>query len=239
MVIQAFPVVGKAKAARICEAFIAGASRSAVGAVFYGVNESNVHEWHRAKAGPHPWFYIDNSYFDSVRGEQYRIAKNRVQTKVPGNVSDGKRFAALGLKIAPMNVRPSDLWIAIEQSPSFMRYVADDPTWLERAAQAVVPGHHRMKVRRWSPNKPKQQETLPADLAGAWTLITHSSAAAVTATLMGVPVVVSPRSALTDMRVSTDPKHDQRQHYMEVLADNQWTIAEIRAGKAWAWLNRA
>jgi len=237
-VLKAFPVVGKKKAQMICKAFIDGAPKSAEGAVFYGVNESNYDNWLKVQRAGITWWYLDNSMFDSVRGQQYRIAKNRVQTKVPGNVSDGKRFAALGLHIAPMNVSPSDLWIAIEQSPSFMRYVAGDPTWLERAV-SVVPNHHRMKVRRWSPDKPKQQETLPADLAEAWTLITHSSAAAVTATLMGVPVIVSPRSALTDMRVSTDPKHDQRRHYMEVLADNCWAIAEIRAGKAWAWLNRA
>ena len=48
---------------------------------------------------------------------------------------------------------------------------------------------------------------------------------------------MSLRSALADMRMSTDPEHDQRRHYAEVLADNQWTIDQIRNGEAWAWLN--
>ena len=236
--IQAFPVIGKQKAVDICDAFIAGAPKSAEGAVFYGVNESNYDNWLKVRRAGSTWWYLDNSMFDSVRGQQYRIAKNRVQTKVPGLVSDGKRFAALGLEIAPMNLRSSDLWIAVEQSPSYMKYVAENPTWLERAV-AAIPDNHRMKVRRWSPNKLKQQETLPADLTEAWTLITHSSAAAVTATLMGVPVIVSSLSALADMRMSTDPEHDQRRDFLNVLADNQWTLDEIKQGVAWKWLQNS
>ncbi len=238
MVIRAYPVANKQKAVDICHAFAEGAPRDSFAAVFYGVNESNVRDWRRVMASGEPWFYIDNSYFDKTRGTYFRVAKNRVQVNPAGIPSDGKRFDALGLTIAPMNARPSDLWIVIEQSPSFMRYVANDEHWLEQAMVVIPRGHH-IKVRRWSPDKPKQQATLPADLTEAWTLVTHSSAAAVTAALMGVPAVVSPMSAMYHCRWASDPKFDQRRDFLNVLADNQWTLDEIRAGKAWRWLNEA
>jgi hypothetical protein len=235
--ILAVPVAGKQKSVDICKAFIDGSPRKPFGYVFYGVNESNAKQWRIVMASGEPWFYIDNSYFDSARGKQYRVTKGRVQIDPRGVKSDGKRFDALGLTIAPMNARPSDLWIVVEQSPSFMRYVANDEHWLEQQ-MAGIPGGHHVKVRRWSSDKPKQQETLPADLAGAWTLVTHSSAAAVTAALLGVPAIVSPMSALYSMRWSTATEHDERRDYLNVLADNQWTLDEIRAGKAWEWLNK-
>ena len=238
MVMRAFPVVGKQKSADICNAFIAGAPKDAEGAVFYGVNESNVHYWRRAMAAPYSVYYIDNSYFDKTRGKQYRIAKNRVQVNPTGIASDGKRFGALSLAIAPMNAKPSDLWIVVEQSPSFMRYVANDERWLERQ-MADIPGGHHVKVRRWSSDKIKQQETLPRDLATAWTLVTHSSAAAVTAALLGVPAIVSPMSAMYECRWSSDPLYDQRRAFFNVLADAQFTLKEIREGVAWKWLQNS
>ena len=95
-----------------------------------------------------------------------------------------------------------------------------------------------MKVRRWSSDKIKQQETLPRDLATAWTLVTHSSAAAVTAALLGVPAIVSPMSAMYECRWSSDPLYDQRRQFFNVLADNQWTIQQIKNGEAWAWMSK-
>ena len=236
--LRAVPVANKQKAVDICNAFIQGAPKSAEGSVFYGVNESNVRDWHRIMASGETWWYVDNSMFDKVRGKQYRVTKNRLQVNPTGIASDGKRFGALSLAIAPMNAKPSDLWIVVEQSPSFMRYVANDERWLERQ-MADIPGGHHVKVRRWSSDKIKQQETLPRDLATAWTLVTHSSAAAVTAALLGVPAIVSPMSAMYECRWSSDPLYDQRRAFFNVLADAQFTLKEIREGVAWKWLQNS
>ncbi len=229
------PVAGKQKSIAICRAFAEGAPKGADCYVFYGVTESNVAAWIDAKKSGTDWYYIDNSYFDSVRGQQYRVTKNRVQVDPLGRSSDGERFKKLGLTVQPMNARASDLWVLIEQSPSFMQYVAGDPHWLESMAGGIPKGH-RIVVRRWVADKIKQQETLPEAIEGAWTVVAHSSAAAVSAAVLGVPAAVSPMSAIYGMRYSTHSEHDQRQHYLNVLADNQWTLDEIKAGRAWAWL---
>ena len=236
--IKAYPVSGKQKSVDICQAFIDGAPKSATGAVFYGVNETNHHEWRAAKkAGD--WYYIDNSFFDKVRGQQYRVAKNRVQLQPSAfdrNTSRGERFDALGIDVMPMNARPSNRWIVVEQSPSFMKFVAEEVNWLDDYISRL-PANAKVLRRRWAPNKLKQQETLPADLADAWTLVTHSSAAAVTALLLGVPCITSPMSAIHRCRWSTDPEHDERRSYFNVLAENQFSLTEFRNGDAWRCLN--
>jgi hypothetical protein len=217
---------------------VQGAPVDALGAVFYGVNGTNIDAWNRVRQRGQDWYYIDNSYFDKVRGQQYRVTKNRIQVKVGDKTSDGKRFAALGIEIKPW-LDPSDEahWVFIEQSPSFMRDVANDPNWLPRRL-AEVKDKRRVVVRSWESDKLKVQKSLVDDLRGAWALVTYSSAAAVTAVAEGVFSVVEPMSSIAGMTCSKiDSVQDERLRYLSVLADNQFTIEELRDGKAWACLN--
>jgi hypothetical protein len=71
----------------------------------------------------------------------------------------------------------------------------------------------------------------------AHALITWSSAAAVMAVLAGVPVVTMGPCAAAPMAgdiadVENLPQ-PERESWAGVLADNQWTLDEMRAGKAW------
>ena len=239
MSLIAHPFALKEKSRNLCNAFLAGAPEDAYGHVFFGVNETNFDAWRRVLLRKEPYWYIDNSYFDSVRGQQFRITRNAIQ--LPNALihqSDGKRFEALGLEIKPWQPKPDGWWLVIEQSPAFMERIAGDKRWLEKTAAGLDPSR-RIKVRRWKSDKPALQSTLVDDLAQAWMLITHSSAAAVTAALAGVPAEVSNMSALYAMVCSTVPAVDQRRHYMNVLADNQFTTQEMEDGTAWRMLNRS
>lgn len=238
--ITAHPVIGKAKSIDLCDAFIQGAPKSARGAVFYGVNRTNMAEWERARRKG-DWYAIDNSYFDKTRGGMdlkkpgyFRVTKNAFQVRALDHDTDGKRFAALGIEVKPM--RPwftSELGhcVAVEQSKTFMQDIARDERWLtDRIALAHRLGHP-VRLRPWSGAKPEIMRTLPADLEGAKYLLTHSSAAAVEALIAGVHVIVSPMSAVVDV------EPEDRLHAFGVLAANQFTLAEIRGGYAWAYLN--
>lgn len=233
MPVTAYPVLGKSKSATLCGAFLDG-YRAAGGtencAVFYGVDASNMRKWSEVKAFGMPWYAIDNSYFDAVRGEQFRIAKSRMQTDVEGQETDGKRFAALGLHVKSWR-EEGEHWVVCPQSESFMREIVGyKGDWLKDALQIL--GYHRpVLVRGWNRDKKAQSSTLFTDLLGAWGLVTHSSAAAVEALLEGVMVSVSPMSACFNQA-------QNRNHLFGVLADNQWTLDEIRNGDAWRWLNR-
>lgn len=232
-----WPVANKPKAMQICRAFADGAPKGAKGHVFYGVNESNHEAWQKAAEKGQDWYYIDNSYFDCVRGEQYRVTKNRVQVNPLGRETDGKRFAALELTIAPWKPIGPRL-LAVEQSPSFMRWVAHDMFWLDRTVQAL-PGRE-VHLRHWSANKIKQASTLRDELRSVDFVVTHSSAAAIEAVLCGVSAIVSAMSALSHMvcGMGAMAHLDERLQTFGVLADNQFSIDEIRKGEAWQWLNK-
>lgn len=223
------PVPGKRKSSDICDAFIAGAPRGATGFVFYGVNEANLGEYRKAKASGLDVYMIDNSAFDCVRGVQFRVTKNRYHHDGQGQ-SDGRRFAALGLTIRPP-IDPFDpgrnYILAVEQSSSYMVCVAREPLWLERA----LAGRGAVVYRVWQRDKRKAMGTLADDLTQARVTVTHSSAAAVESLLAGVPVYVSAASPCFGVLMA------DRHRMFGVLADNQFTLAEMRSGFSWKALN--
>lgn len=220
------PVPGKQKSVDICRAFIAGAPKSAVGYVLYGVNELNFTAYRKAKASGLDVYHVDNSAFDCVRGVQFRVTKNRYHHDGRGE-TDGKRFAALGLKVAERQTQLAKRILFVEQSPSYMKCVAADVNWLNNHR------HDALGVlwRGWDRNKTKAMTTLAADLAVARLTVTHSSAAAVESLLAGVPVLVSPMSPCYGVTM------EDRLRLFGVLADNQYAIGEILNGTAWKALN--
>ncbi len=226
------PVAGKKKSEVICQAFIDGAPKDAVGEVFYGVDQSNLKHWNRVLRTDCPYWYCDNSFFDSVRGAQFRVAKNAMQVAAMKYESDGKRFDSLQLEVKPMQSNPDGHWVVIEQSPWFMQLVGE-PDWFAETLRWTKDTGRRTVVRRWDADKLRLQATLKADLEGAWDLITHTSAAAVTALLEGIPATVGHGHALAHARGHSDNSRDNRRHAFNVLADNQWTLDEMREGLAW------
>jgi hypothetical protein len=227
------PVAGKKKSELICQAFIDGAPSHAHGEVFYGVDASNIKHWNRVLRARAPYYYCDNSYFDSVRGTQFRVTKNAMQVDTRKYQSDGCRFDALDLPIAPAQCNADGHWVLIEQSPWFMSLIGE-PEWFSETGKWAAGTGRKVVARRWDADKLKIQATLSADLVGAWGLLTHSSAAAVTALLAGIPVRTDRAHAIAYVRVSSDNSVDGRQQAFGVLADHQFTLAEMKEGLAWA-----
>jgi hypothetical protein len=91
---------------------------------------------------------------------------------------------------------------------------------------------------------PDDQIPFEDDLAEAFCVVTHSSNTAIEAILQGVPAFVLGQSAAqpmacNDLKLIEAPLmgYADRWNWAGVLADNQWTLKEIREGKAWADLN--
>lgn len=200
-------------------------------AVFYGVTPETAHLWRQAKAEGRDWYYIDNSYFDVSRGTYYRITKNAIQ-RTGIRASDGKRFKALGVKLQPWRSKGDHIVVCL-QSPAFMKTVAgiDHDAWWQRIQPGLRATGRQIRVRGWNANKAAQMASLQADLRDAWSLVTWSSAAAVEALIAGVQVMTAPECAAYEIGVRN------RSRWAESLADNQWTIAEMRDGTAWKALN--
>jgi len=228
----AHPVPGKVKAAELCNALIAGAPKSETGHVFFGIKEGNASVWKKVLASGEPYYFIDNSYFDVVRNVQFRVTRNAIQLRdAMKRVSDGKRWKALGVEIQPWREREKGHWLVIEQSDVFMNLTAGQPRWFFNTVRNLRATGEPVRVRPWNPDKTKIQKTLTADLEGARAVVTHTSAAAITGALAGVPFVVAPESAIYGM----EPQF--RLHVMQVLADNQFTLDEMKSGLAWETLS--
>jgi hypothetical protein len=244
--LTACPVPGKKKSAELVAAFIAGAPKTATGRVFYGVTEGNLKEWQAALRGTEPWFYCDNSYFDCVRGLQYRVTKNRIQHDGEGD-TDSLRFNRLHIPIAPpRDPDDGDYVLCVPQSDAYMRLVIDyRGDWIEDRKPLLE--RHQLferqsprrpltfRTRAWSSDKLAIQRTLPQDLARARIVLTHSSAAAVSAVLGGIAVLVSAYSCA--FRQATIHDEAERRRWAGVLADHQFDLSELRSGLAWKALN--
>lgn len=247
MAVTAYPVAHKKKSFDICLAFVRGCGGS-IGtnlrdgpAVFYGVDASNIEFFNAVRQRGDDWYCIDNSYFDGARQEYFRISKNRLQHTGLGT-SDGARFKALGVDIKPWRESGEHI-VVCPQSESFMHQMVGYAGVWDSAAVAFLKARtqRQIRLRKWGRDKSALAATLGEDLRGAHALMTWSSAAAVTAILSGVPVIVqSPDCAANPMAgdgrsIEQLPMLD-RENWAGVLADNQWQLSEIEKGKAWSHL---
>lgn len=240
------PVAGKQKAVDICNAFATGAPSNAVGDVFFGVNHANIGMLRSAKAQRRDWWYIDNSYFDRHRGVYFRVTKNALQCSGVGD-SDGARFADLNIPIKPWRAELGPDILVCSQSESFMHTAAGyRGNWTEdvlTALRAFGADMGRVRVRPWSPDKVKVGLALLADLSNIKLLVTHSSASAITSMLEGIPAISQEGAAtlltghLTALSLVCLPRPAGRKAFASVLADNQFTLQEMKDGIAWAKLN--
>ena len=255
MSVVGYPTPGKAKAKMLLDAFCAGAGGTVVdripkellpGAVaFYGVVPETYHLWEQAKREGRDWYYIDNAYFDPCREKYFRITKNRLQHSGAMDETDGKRWEALKLDIKPWK-KPGDHIVICPASDQFMRLAGGYKGNWGADIQAELRKYtdRPLRFRPWDANKGRAFKTLPADLDGAWALVTYTSAAAITALRYGVPVLVTADDCISRPMAQTDLSKieelvypEYRERWAMVVADNQWTVEEMRRGLPWEHMN--
>jgi hypothetical protein len=230
----AIPVPGKAKSKMLCEAFIAGAPREAKGFVLYGVKASNAEAYRAMRRSGADFYAIDNSYYDQTRGTMFRVTKNAFQctARLDDETDLQRLWGLVGAEVEPLVDRPKGYTLIVEQSPDHMDYVAEDASQFYALCK-YLRAKHKTRTREWHANKPTLMATLAADLAGANHVVTHSSAAGVMAVMAGIPVSCSPFCVAYGDRL-----WDDRLHWAGVLADNQFSLNEMKDGTAWQQVNR-
>lgn len=254
--LNCYPVAGKNKSIDICEAFAKGAGRATVHydgkwrpghSFFWGVNDSNQRAWDDAILNTQfNWYYGDNSYFDATRGTYFRVTKMRLQHSGMGE-SRGLRFPT-GVDIKPWREEEGRHIVVCPQSDDFMRrIICYSGNWLNDVrAQLALWTTKKIVVRAWNRNKTEAAATLHDDLVEAHACVVWSSAAGVESVLAGVPTVVMGQSParlfsvpLQSLALATIPHPaGNRVEWASVLADNQWTVDEMRKGTAWRSLNK-
>lgn len=228
---------------RWCAAFAAGCGgRVEAGAVLrpgpvalFG----SPHLWallERARAEGRTWYYGDKAYFG--RGRYFRITRNALQHDGSG-AAGPDRFRIAGGAIAPWRRGGSHILVCPPGEP-FQRRMGVEG-WLETTLAALRRHTDRPIRIRLKPRIPERHPLAP-DLVDCWALVTFMSNTAVEAICAGIPAFVTGRCAASAMaagelaRIEAPALPDGREQWAWNLAANQWTLGEMRAGRAWAAL---
>lgn len=243
------PVKGNAKA--MLGAFAEGSGAELVPgdkyqpgrpAVFWGVDRATLAVWYEVERTRTPYWYVDNGYFRSKwqGGDYYRITYMDEQHSGAGD-SDGKRFDALQLEIKPWRTEQAGRVMLACQSDFWHERHGHGPAanWAEGCMRAMRPHTHRTMVVRRKPLGGIKEPPLQDEWPATWCVVTHSSMVAAEALLAGVPAFVTAPSSCFGWVCSSNlseiehPARGDRRAWANVLADNQWTLNEIRSGVAW------
>ncbi len=189
----------------------------------------------QARAEGRDWYYADHGYFG--RFKYYRVTRNAYQHDGVSGLTRGDpaRLEALGVEIKPWRTSGDHVLICPPDQKFAALFGFNAAAWTGHVIAAL-----RALTRR--PLRLRGRDTrgpLADDLAGAWCLVTYVSNAAVEAICAGVPAIVTGACAArpmaaTDLRaVAEPPTPHSREAWAALLANNQWTLDEIRAGQAW------
>ncbi|HDZ74382.1 MAG TPA: hypothetical protein ENH55_16790 [Aurantimonas coralicida] len=198
----------------------------------------------QARAEGRTWYYADHAYFG--RQGYYRVTRDGFQHDGRDSLwprGAPERLEALGVEIKPWRESGDHVLVCPPDAGFARLFGFDAAAWtahVTAALEALTPRRLRVRPRACADLAP-----LADDLAGAWCLVTYVSNAAVEALCAGVPAIVTGPCAArplaaTDLRAVLDPpRPDGRRRWAEVMAANQWTLDEIRAGDAWRALGPA
>lgn len=244
--IYAYPQPGKPKARAVCEAFCHGVRGVVSGnyrlhegdAAFYGVLGIEELFYDALTRRGCNWYYLDNAYFDKLRGKFFRVGVNRLQSVADD--PDFNRMKQLGIELAPWRTDGKHV-LVVDQSDFHMSKVARWPggitAWRGFVLSRLRNLTDRLIVcREWKRDKAEQAIEFSKELRKAWIVVTHASAAACEAVLQGVPVLVTdPYCAAAQMSGDWGPdsiekpmRHDARDAWAARLCASQWTLDELR-----------
>jgi hypothetical protein len=187
----------------------------------------------RAKAEGFDWFYGDHAYFG--RRHLFRITKNAFQHDGYGK-PDYERYGRFVLPIRSWRKTGRNIVICAQTQSHYDRHGVSD--WVKDTINELVKSTDRDIVVR----EKRGNAHLSHDLANAWAVVTHTSNAAVDAAIAGIPVFTThpcaaSRVAKSSLAEIERPLYaDDRRDWAGALAANQWTMDEIRSGKAWRHL---
>lgn len=232
----------------VCEALAAGTGWPVVppapllpgGVAMYGFLRGLLPTLRQAQREGREWIYADRGYFRATRGHDhsgyFRFTRGALQHS--GEGEGGGRWDALGLEIQPWRrgrhilvCPPGDVF-----TEAIGGFTADE--WRRRVVSELSRATDREIRIRSKPAIKDTSRPLAVDLADCHALVTYMSNTAVEALLAGVPVFCTGECAASAMgksdlsQIERPAYPEDRERWARVLAANQWTLEEVRAGMA-------
>lgn len=182
------------------------------------------------------YYFGDHAYFG--RRVYYRITKNAPQiTPYLGAKPD--RFKKLNVEIKPWRKGGRVVLICQQSEDFFKMRQLSRSAWLSATIAKIKQHTDREILVRSKMGGDSTERAFRNSLQGVYAVVVHSSVAGVQAALEGVPCFATEPCAsasfgLTDLSKIESPRYpDDREELAWSLADNQWTMEEIKMGEAW------
>lgn len=240
---------GKGNARDILEAFARGCGGTVTTvlepirgrpAVFWGVDPVTLPLWQAVTELRHPFIYVDNEYIRGRDGvKRYRVTLGGTQHSGLG-ASDGVRWRTLGLSLESWHSDGRHVLIACHTDWWHKRHGYGSAEGFARMAVGELARHtDRTVMIRQKPIHGRKEPPLSEQLKDCWAVVTHGSMVAAEALLAGVPAFALAGRAFETVakrklsEIEDPLRVDDRERWASVLADNQWTLAEIRDGTCW------
>lgn len=192
----------------------------------------------QAQAEGRTWYYGDKAYFG--RGVYYRCTRNAYMQTQLGHATP-HRWEQLGLKIKPWRSGKRIL-VCPQSEAHFKHHGQDRAKWLQ-SVLAQLKQHTDRKVVVRDKSGTNAEQDFEQQLADVHAVVVFTSIAGVQATMHGVPCFATHECAASlvgdnDLANIEQPRQpDNREQLAWWLADNQWTLDEIRRGMAWQKLS--
>lgn len=176
--------------------------------------------------------WLPNGNELGVPGGYYRWHLNSYQMQAISDVPSD-RWDFLKTPVTPWRRNPRGHIVIACPTPTYEKFHAIEG-WTEKTLRRLARITNRQVVTRDKESK----RPLQSDLAGAHSLVSHGSVAAIESVICGCPVVVDHSSAaalvgLTDLEQIESPVYPDRQPWLNSLAYNQFNEAELVDGTLW------
>lgn len=191
--------------------------------------------YEQAVAEQRTYYYGDHAYFG--RNQFFRCTKNAKQhTGLTGN-DDPARFRSFNIPVKDWRKEGSEILLCPNSETFFRLHKMDAQQWIEDVTAELRKYTDRPIVLRWKTDA--KEKPLSEALKTAWAVVTFTSNAAVEGILAGVPAICTAPCA--GLSMSTDdlskienlPMPEGREQWAARLANNQWSLDEMRRGYLW------
>lgn len=190
------------------------------------------------KAGRN-WYYGDKAYFG--RDKYYRITRNAYQSDCKGRV-DSRRWEKL--RIALNGWKSGSKVLICQQSEVFYGLHGQKRSeWVNNTIAEIRKYTDRPIEIRSKVGGEETEALFKESLIDVHAVVVYSSVSGAQAAIHGTPCFATEKCAslafgTSDLSKIENPvKPDNRYEMACVLANNQWTLNEIRNGIAWRDLN--
>lgn len=195
------------------------------------------------------YFYVDTGYFGNDKRKHFhRVTKNAMQyfKELDPNCSDD-RFLVTRTQLKT-HTTGRDILICPPSQKAMKFWGLDVDEWIENTVATIMQNSSRPIVIRKKGTRTERTSNDTMEMAlgkNVHCMVTFNSIAAVESLIYGKPVfTMGPNAAqplantdLTQIDNPFMPTYDQIRNLCCNLAYQQFTVAEMRSGKAWAMLN--